>query len=190
MDSIRGDFYYIPNRVIIRVYFPVDQWFVVERNVVSIYYPKSGRAFELESDQAVALPLITGLMAASRPDLGLGNMGYSVVDQRFERDTIMTEWSSSSPKLGKFELFHVGERLVACRYTDPSGISSAYTQYGNHMKVAGLQVPTLMVTHLQTDVVQSSEFVALDSVLFNATVPNEIMYFQIPAHASLEKKKW
>ncbi len=192
LDSTEGFVYYADGRVIFRVHYPVDQWLVVQENEVSIFYPRSRRAFVLTSEGVVVLPLVTGLLASTRPDYGLGMIGFRLADQQMTGDTLVTFWTNDrrGGRPGKFQLAHVGGRLAYCLYDDPTNDVRTRTSFGSYVTTSSINLPQSMLTELWTNGRRSYEKVELRDLRINVPLPADVRYFTIPADAIVERKDW
>ncbi|NUM80176.1 hypothetical protein HUU42_05165 [bacterium] len=138
------------------------------------------------------MPLVTALIAATLPDYGLVALSFEIKDQEMNGDTLITFWSSSKffSNLGQFKIAHVGERLVYSQYEDDNLHVKTKTTFDRYEKTAGIYFPTYMATELWLAEKFSFEKLSIRSMSVNQQLPSEVLFFQVPPNAIIEKKDW
>lgn len=193
IDSTSGAFYYLDsNKMYIQVNYPLHQIMYIEANITTIYYPESKKAFRLESVNPVILPLIPGLLAAIRPDYGLGDLGFELGNQTIKGDTVIASWThpKAKKKMGAFKIAEVNDRLVYTQYQLPNKVIRMKTTFSNYENVSGVFFPTEIYAKIFNPDGISFEKVLIEDLELNQKIPDHIVNFKIPGDVVVENKKW
>jgi len=193
VDTTEGDFYYLgPQKMFIEVTYPLRQIMLIEGKVTTIFYPLERTAFRLESENPAILPLIPGLMAAIRPDFGLGDLGFTLYSQEMRGDTVVSSWShpKARSKIGDYKIAEVKDRLAYTLYVSPDSSNRNRTNFSNYLALGGVSFPTRISSAAQSTAGKAFELVTLSGLKMNLEIPPAVANFQIPADVTVTKRKW
>lgn len=204
-DSVAGDFFFFqPKTIYLGIEHPVRQIMVVdnEKNITKMYYPKKKRAFILRGSRPAELPIVSGVLAAIKPDYGLSGMGFEIYDQEAASDTLLTYWRRSEKERKKrgngegpaqeFVLAHHGSRLTRAVLTLPSTDGTATTRFSDHVRESeGTHaIPTVIETKTVNTAGQAVEKIIFRNLEVDPTIPPSVENFKIPNDATVERKEW
>ena len=194
-DSIAGNFYYLqPNRLYLRVEYPVDQIMVIDNvsNLTTVYYPDRRLAFQLQGEVPASLPVVSGILAALQPDYGLSSLGFEIYDQEIEGDTLLTYWQHprDDGSIGEFTLAKSDDRLVRAMLTLPATEGTATTRFLDFVTQGNRTIPVVIETETVNFLGISSERLEFEDVQVNPNIPADVMDFRIPDGVSVEQKRW
>jgi outer membrane lipoprotein-sorting protein len=192
-DSTTGDFYFLaPDRMLIKVTFPLCQFLFIEKTVTSIYYPDDNRAFRLESEKPPLLPIVPGLLAALRSDNGIAEFGFKIKSQKMKADTIITQWfhPKLKNKVGYYEIAEINRRLAWTNYEMPKNDIRLLTHFQDYHKIANINFPHEISSKLWNHDGFTYEQVVFSNIKPDAEISDEIQNFRIPDDVPIEYKKW
>lgn len=192
VDSTTGDFYYFgPEKMLINVRQPLDQFLLIEKTVISIYYPDDHRAFRLESEKPPLLPIVPGLLAALRSDNGIAEYGFKVKSQKMKADTIITRWFHPKlKKVGHYDIAEIDRRLAWTNYEMPKSDMRLFTYFQDYQVIDGINFPHRISSKLWNKEGLTLEEVAFSKIIPDAEFSDKIQNFRIPDDVPIEYKKW
>ena len=193
-DSIHGKFFYFAsNKIYFDIDYPLHQIMFIENKNTNIFYPESEKAFLFESTNPVALPLITGILAAIRPDNGLSVLGFKLNNQEMNNDTLVTFWihSNEPDKFGTFKIGQYEDRLVYSNFHAQDSSQHTETLFKNHSMIQNdILVPLQINTKIFSQYGVAIEKIKLNNLNCSHDIPNKIKNFKIPDHIQVIKRKW
>jgi hypothetical protein len=193
-DTVGGRFYYLGRgRVVVEVTRPLKQIMSIQANRTTIYYPDERRAFVLESERPPQLPIISSLLMAARPDLGLPGYGFILVSHGTQGDTLVATYELRGKGRAGPVRFTVGEvngRAVFASYASPDSQSWARTKFDRHVDVGGLWFPTEISTVASGMGATSEEVLRVEGLTADQPLPAWVLDFHLPKGIKVEKKKW
>lgn len=192
-DTVMGNFWFFDkHRIILNVDHPLDQRMEIDGKVILIYYPGDKRAFRITCETPVLLPIVPGLVAALKPDGGLGGLGYEMWGYRSSADTVYSFWKHPSLQddSNRCELAHVDHSLVQVRLDMPEKQHETVIEYSDFVLVRDVRFPTSIFNRNVDGKTITTEWVYLGALEADLEIPDSIRQFRIPPEIEIEERKW
>ncbi len=189
-EIIKGVAYYkSPNRLFIEVNDPIKQIMIVEKNIMTIYYPEDNKAFHIKSKKPFTMPFINSIITVIKKDYGLTELGYTLVKHEKKDSKIYTYWEPPKDKkriMGQFIIATEDNCLVYAELKNNEGKSVAKSFYRNHIKIDGKLFPMEVRSEIMEGTNIMEEHITYSEVKFNVAIPKEILNFRIPNSVKIE----
>ncbi|MEM2175364.1 MAG: hypothetical protein QXI58_07070 [Candidatus Micrarchaeia archaeon] len=193
-EFVKGRIYYqAPQRIILKVIKPVNQWIVLEDTIMLIYYPNEQKAFRFHSKNPFSLPFFQAFVSVVTDDFGLPKVGFSLTKSEIKGDTLLTYWEP--PKqikkiLGNTIIGLTKNKLLFVEIRDTKGRKLAKTTYSNHFQYGKNFFPLEI-----TSVVYEKDSFTIEKVVytnpqFNVPLPKEVVNFKIPDNIEIKEIEW
>jgi outer membrane lipoprotein-sorting protein len=176
----------------IKVQHPVDQWVIVDKSTMLIYYPKELKAFRFTRSSPFALPLYQSFFAMNDDPADLSRYGFTLSGNRAQNDTLITTWTSpknaSTGESVNIALFR--DRLAYIEVLGTDGKSKAKTVYSDYQKQGRRSFPLRIRSMQMLDNAQVEERMEYSNLRFNTPFPNDVTSFSIPASVVIRDIQW
>lgn len=182
-------YYKSPNRLFIEVKQPIKQIMIIEKNMLTIYYPEDNKAFCIKSKKSFTMPFINSIITAIKEDYGLAELGYNLVKHEKKDSKIYTYWDPPKDKrkiLGQFIIASENNCLVYAELKSYEGKTIAKSFYQNHVKIDGRLFPMKVNSEIMEGTSVIEEQITYSEVKFNVAIPKEITNFRIPNSVKIE----
>lgn len=193
-ETVEGTIYFkSPGKVTVVVNEPIQQWMFFKKNGMDIYYPIERKAFRFITQNPVSLPFFQAFIGVVKKDYGLIDMEYTLASRQTKGDTLFTKWyppKKASKVIGDFTLTFCSDKLIYAESKKPDGSISSRTFYSNHIKNGNVFFPLQISTvrHIKSDT--TFEKIIYSNPKFNIELPQDVIYFIIPADVSIKKIQW
>ena len=107
-----------PEEIVVSVYKPVKQLMSFRNDTIKIYYPEDSIAFKIISDLPVSFSFFNTFLNVMKEDFGLSERGYTLIDHKVKKDTLITYWQPSgnlSKTVGNLKLVYVNNKIFCQR---------------------------------------------------------------------------
>jgi outer membrane lipoprotein-sorting protein len=194
-ESAVGTLYYsFPTHITIHVKEPVEQWMILKKYRMDIYYPLDRKVFLFKTENPISLPFFHAFIGVVKKDYGLIDLGYSLAYHRKrEPDTLVTVWvppKKASKVLGDFTLLYVSGKITYAEFKNPKGKILSKTFYGNHCEFEGINFPLSIETVRYTGADSTVEHITYSNPHFNTEIPDTILSFTIPDEVITKEFDW
>mgnify|MGYP000064708253 FL=1 len=182
-----------PERTVVKVEEPLEQWMVLEEGKLEIFYPQDRRAFRITGRTSGSLPFLEAFLMPLKDDYGLEGSGYSLSGHDVEGDTLITYWDPPEKlrkTLGKFILAYKGDKLIKTELRDPGGRTLARSIYCDHVPYSGAFLPTRISTVRFSPSDTTYEDLIYTEPKFDLPLPEEVLDFRIPEDVDVEEVRW
>lgn len=190
IETISGVAYYkSPNRLFIEVKEPIKQIMVIEKNILSIFYPEGNKAFRIKSKKPFTLPFVNSIISIMKKDYGLAELGYNLIKHEKKGNRIYTYWDPPKDKkkvMGQFILASEDGYLVCAELKNHEGKSIAKSFYQNYAKIDGKHFPLEVRSEIMEGTNIMEEHIIYSEVKFNVAIPKEVTNFRIPDSVKIE----
>lgn len=182
-----------PNKLILQVTYPLEQWMVFEKTVTTIYYPASRQAFRIISRFGSYPPFVQAFIGVAERDYGLSSLGYRVRDYNIQADTLISHWrppKGLSLFLGETILKIKDDKIV---YTESRTVRGETLRKSTHKKHVGYQGTYFPMEILTTEYSRADstfEKVVFSDPEFDLPLPEEVLNFHIPTGVEVKEVKW
>lgn len=169
--------------VIIRVTSPVNQWMVIDKNKMLIYYPDEKQAFQIKSENPFSLPFLQSFLSVVKKDYGLSELGYTLENYSKRGDTLFSYWSPPQKAeriLGNIRIGVVDGKLALTEIKKPDNTLTSRSLYKNHITYKSFHFPLEIETVHYIDRDSVIERVIYNNPEFNTPIPDSIVNFKIP----------
>ncbi|TET47141.1 hypothetical protein E3J62_02340 [candidate division TA06 bacterium] len=182
-----------PDRIILRVTHPVDQWMVFEDTLTTIYYPASRQAFRIISRFGSYPPFVQAFVGVAERDYGLSGLGYRVRDYNIQADTLISHWTP--PKrfslfLGETILKIIDDKIVFTESKTARGETLRKSLHKKHVRYQGTYFPMEILTTEYSRTDSTFEKVVFSDPEFDSPLPEEVLNFHIPTDVEVKEVKW
>lgn len=193
-ERIKGRVYYqFPEKVIASVQKPVNQLICFDSNNVIIYYPDDSIAFKFVSPYPVSFSFFETFINIVKEDFGVCDRGYTLKDHRKKKDTLITYWnppSVLSKTASELKLVYVKNKIIYSELKNKEGKTLLEAEYKNHINFGEYCFPQEINTTLKTEQYSILEKITYKNIIFNDTLPEEIVNFEIPEGVETEEIQW
>jgi len=193
-EIIKGIAYYqYPHRVFLEVQQPIKQIMIVEKGLLTIYYPQDNKAFRIKSKGPIPMPFIQAILSAMKDDYGLTEMGYTLSKHEKRQNMLCTLWDppkTQKKRMGKFILGTEKGLLTYAEALDPNGKTVIKSFYKKHIEFNGRHFPLESRSEINQESKISQEYVIYNDVKFNTALPNNVISFSLPDSVSIREIEW
>jgi len=193
-EIVNGILYYTaPQKAFIEVKSPVKQIMIVDREVLTIYYPAEKKAFRIKSKGPIPLPFVQAILSAMKEDYGLSETGYTLAKHEKKGNILYTYWDpprNQKKRMRKFILGIENNLLVYAEARSPDEKTVAKSFYKNHIEFNGKHIPLEARSEIREGSKKIEEFVTYSDVKFNGSIPKEVVNFKIPDSVSVKEIEW
>jgi len=193
-EIIKGIAYYqSPQKVSIEVQQPLKQIMIVEKNILTIYYPAENKAFHIKSKGPIPMPFIQAILSAMKDDYGLTEMGYNLTKHEKKGNALYTYWDppkEHKKELGRFILGTENGLLNYAEALNPKGKTIIKSFYGKHTEFNGKHFPLEARSEIFEGSKKNEEYVTYSEVKFNVPLPKEVVNFRIPDSVPVKEIEW
>jgi len=183
-----------PDKIFLRVTYPVNQWMLFEDRVTTIYYPADTQAFIITSRFSSYPPFVQGFLGAAEKDYGLSDLGYTLRDYNVQGDTLLSYWvppKALSRFLGETILKINDNKIVHIESMSARGKTLRKSVNKNHALWNGSYFPMeILTTEYYSKMDSTQERVIFSDPDFDPALPQEVLNFQIPPETKVKEVKW
>jgi outer membrane lipoprotein-sorting protein len=176
----------------IRVLRPVDQWVIVDKNTMLLYYPKEQKAFRFTRSSPFTLPLYQSFFALSDDPADLSRYGFALTGNQMNRDTLITSWTGPG-KTSEGDVVNVAlskDRLAYIEVLDVKGMLKNKTTYSDYFKNGRRAFPLRINSMQQLSDTRIEDRMEYSSLQFNEPFPKEVTSFSIPSTVIVSDIQW
>jgi hypothetical protein len=188
-DSTAGEVYYTPQKIILKITEPINQWIEVHQNETVLYYPDQRKGILLKSQEESFVNFINTFLASALEDYNLSNQDFSLYKNEFKGDTLYSYWKSGVTQI-YFTLIHFEDRLVKVESRDEENNFITSVSFMDHIQFERRFYPTRMDFMQEYKGNKTVEWVTLSEIIFNKSFPEEINNFTIPQEVELKVIDW
>jgi outer membrane lipoprotein-sorting protein len=181
------------DKLIVRVYDPINQVLDISGKTLILYYPDQRTAFEIQAKIPFMLPFVSTLVAPNRPNFGLTDMGYQLERSERHGDTLTSSWlppKISQTVMGKFKLVEYRRKLLSAQSFKPDGRISTNASFSNYTKVGNTSLALDVTTSTFRSTGTEQELVRFSNPEFNKAIPDSIVNFKIPPGTPMKHIQW
>jgi outer membrane lipoprotein-sorting protein len=193
-EIVKGIAYYkAPHRVFIEVQQPLKQIMIVEKDVLTIYYPVENKAFHIKSKGPIPMPFIQAILSAMKDDYGLSEAGYNLTKTEKKGNILYTYWDppkEHKKKMGRFILGTENGLLNYAEALDPKGKTVIKSFYQKHIEFNGKHFPLEARSEIIEGSKRTEEYVTYSDVKFNVSLPQEVVSFRLPDSVQVKEIEW
>lgn len=193
-EIIKGTAYYqSPNRVFLEVDYPLKQIMIVDKSLLTIYYPLDKKAFRIKSKGLIPMPFIQAILSAMKDDYGLAEIGYTLKKHEKRGNMLCTFWDppkAQKKRMGSFILGTENSLLTYAEALDPNGKTVIKSFYKKHIDFNGKHFPLESHSEIKDGAKINEEYVIYSDVRFNAALPNDVINFKIPDSIPIREIEW
>lgn len=193
-ETIEGIVYYqFPEKVIASIQKPVKQLISFDSNDVIIYYPDDSIAFKFISSYPVSFSFFETFINIIKEDFGVCDRGYTLKKHQRKKDTLITYWNPPPILLktaSELKLVYVKNKIINSELKNKDGETFLEAQYKDHLNYGEYYFPREINTKLKTEQYSILEKITYKNIIFNDTLPEEIVNFKIPEGVEIEEIKW
>ncbi|MCK4576731.1 hypothetical protein KAU34_10010 [candidate division WOR-3 bacterium] len=194
-EIIKGTIYFSSQEnITVLIKEPINQWMILGKFVMDIYYPDQRKAFRFNTQNPVTLPFFQAFLGVVNKDYGLIDLGYSLSYHRKKGgDTLLTYWSppkKASRILGDFTLVYVSGKISYAEFKKPNGSTLSKSHYSNHIQYGEYYFPLEIFTVRYSKADSTVEKITYINPQFNVELPEEVVGFKIPQDVIIEEIEW
>jgi outer membrane lipoprotein-sorting protein len=193
-ETIEGFLYYqFPNKNLAYIQKPIKQWMSFDSNTVVIYYPEDSIAFNFISAYPVSVSFFETFLNVMKEDFGVCDQGYALKSHQTKKDTLTTYWNppyTLSKTIGGLKLVYVKNRIIYSELKKKSGELLLKASFKNHLKHGEYYFPREINATFFEDKDTILENITYTKLIFNDSLPEEIVEFKIPQWVEIEEIKW
>jgi hypothetical protein len=193
-EKIEGLLYYqFPEKVIVFIHKPICQWMSFENNWILIYYPEDSIAFKFVSPYPVSFSFFETFLNVTKEDFGVCSRGYSLLSHEIKKDTLITYWKPPkglSERIGDLKLVFVANRIVSSELKKITGEPLLKTSYSDHFNYGEYYFPLGISSMLFSDTDTLFEKISYRNPIFNDSLPEDVINFEIPEGIKIEEIEW
>ena len=193
-ETIEGIVYYqFPEKVIASIQKPVKQLILFDNTDVIIYYPEDSIAFKFISPYPVSFSFFETFINILKEDFGVCDRGYTLKKHQTKKDTLITYWNPPQILLKtatELKLVFVKNKIINSELKNKDGEIFLEAEYKNHLNYGEYYFPREINTKLKTEQYTILEKITYKNIIFNDTLPEEIVNFKIPEGVEIEEIRW
>jgi len=193
-EIVRGISYYkAPQRLFIEVQYPLKQIMIVDKDILTIYYPVDNKAFRIKSKGPIPMPFIQAILSAMKDDYGLSEVGYNLTKTEKKGNTLYTYWDppkEHKKQMGRFILGIDNGLLNYSEALNPKGKTVVKSFYQKHIEFNGKHFPLEARSEIIEGSKRTEEYVTYSDVKFNVPLPQEVSSFRIPDSVPIKEIEW
>lgn len=194
IEEIKGSIYYDTTRTTLEVTYPINQWMILKRNTIFIYYPDEKKAIEITSQSPATLPFFQSFVGVVKEDYGLSDFGYTLKRNEVKGDTLFAYWDPPEKVkkvLGQFVLGFTENKIVYTESRYAEGKAMLKATYQDHIKyeVTYFPLKITIIQYLENDDFTIEE-VIYNNPIFDKPLPPKVANFKIPPYIKIQKIEW
>lgn len=192
-DNVKGHIYYDLNKSIIITEKPINQWMILENNVLLIYYPDDRQAIRIKSQNPVSMPFSQFLYGLFDNNLGLIKLGYTISKNELHHDTLSVHWKppkDMEKKVGEFVIALKEKKIISTEMKDTDRKTIIYTRYDNHIEYCKQFFPLKITSNISSESGPTTEIILFDKPVFNKPLPENILNFKLPDNLIVKEVEW
>lgn len=187
-------FYSQSHGITIHVEDPIEQWMILKKYQLDIFYPIDRKAFLFKTENPTSLPFFQAFIGVVKKDYGLIELGYTLArHQKREPDTLFTYWvppKKASKVLGDFTLIYVSNKITYAEFKNPKGSILSKTFYKSHCEFSGHHFPLSITTIRYSEADSTVEKITYSHPQFNVEIPESVLVFEIPDDVVTKEINW
>ena len=193
-DASKGIVYFRENdRLVVRVYDPINQVMVLTGKTMTIYYPDQKKAFEVQAETPFELPFVSTITAPNHPNYGLTEMGYQLEKTERNGDTLTSLWrppANARKVVGMFKLVECRRMLLYAQSFKPNGQISTTALFSNYEKCGSMTIALDVTTYNHRSSGTETEIIHFEKPEFDTAIPDSILNFKIPPDTPMKHIQW
>lgn len=176
----------------IRVLRPVDQWVIVDKNTMLLYYPNEQKAFRFTRSSPFALPLYQSFFALSDDPADLSRYGFFLTGSRTSGDTLISSWTGpgTSSDGGVVYVALSRDRLAYIEVRDSQGNITTKTEYSEYFRKGRRAFPLRINSMQVLSGTRTEDRMEYSALKFNEQFPKEVASFSIPSTVVIRDIQW
>ncbi len=128
-----------------------------------------------------------------KEDFGVCDRGYAFKNHQTKKDTLTTYWEPPyilSKTIGELKLVYVNNRIISSELKKKSGELLLKASYKDHVNHGEYYFPREINATLFADKDTILEKITYKNLVFNGSLPEEIVKFKIPQGIEIEEIEW
>lgn len=128
-----------------------------------------------------------------KEDFGVCDRGYALKNHQTKKDTLTTYWEPPyilSKTIGELKLVYVNNRIISSELKKKSGELLLKASYKDHVNHGEYYFPREINATLFADKDTILEKITYKNLVFNGSLPEEIVKFKIPQGIEIEEIEW
>jgi outer membrane lipoprotein-sorting protein len=185
---------YDQGKLLTRYLKPLDyMFFTNNKGEAKIYYPTSNEVMMRQSAEFNSEKgLLYFFLANKLSDLGLGEMGFKIMDTRFDDGLVISTWNPPGELLksySKVELVHESYRPIFIAYYDKKGKVIQKIFYYEYTSYPDFSMPLKVVqTDFMADGDSSITKITYSDIKIGDKANSNFFNFKIPVNAKVKKQ--
>jgi len=178
------------NELVLFIERPIKQYIYIKSKSMFLYYPRDLKAFSLKSAVDFNMSYYNTFINYHKEDLGLTEINYTLSEVNTYTDSLYFIWSPPeklSKQIGKCVLKYNRKYLFEADYYNKQGQLKTKILFSDIIIYNGINFPRQIVTEDLIDPCGLIEFVNIDNIEFNKTLPDSIINFKIPDNVIIKK---
>ncbi len=195
-ETTKGKIYYkAPAWVFIKVNHPLNQWIIIRKNEMLIYYPDDKKAFRIQSNLRAlfSLPFFQVLICTTKEDFGLSELGYTMNDYKIEESSLISDWrppESIKAFLGTITLVFQDNKITLFESKKQNEEIFSRSTFSKHVLFGTINFPLEVSTEKYFESYSVLDHIVYISPKFNIPISKEIMNFNIPETVHINTIEW
>jgi len=192
-EIIKGNIYYEGNKTIVVTKEPLNQWMILENNIMLIYYPDKKKAIRIKSKNPVSLPFFHSFIGLVDENLGLAKLGYTIDKNELHGDTLFVYWKPPKKAeniLGEFILSLKNNIIVSTKSKDPKGKTIIKTSYNSFIEHDNQFFPLEIKSVIYSGNNVTTESIIYNNPVFDESLPKQISQFTLPDDIEVKEVEW
>jgi outer membrane lipoprotein-sorting protein len=193
-ESVKGTIYYQPpDRIMIHVTDPVDQWMDFESNALVIYYPVEQKAFRILAQYPFALPFFQAFVGVVKEDFGLAELGFTLDRNETRDETLITYWTppgKAKKTMGPILVGMTEDRIAFMEMQNAKHRPIGRVTYTDYSDAGSLSLPLKVSARRYPGRDTTYEDVTYSNPQSDVELPEEVLNFRIPDSITVKEIHW
>jgi outer membrane lipoprotein-sorting protein len=192
-EKTAGVIYYTPQKTILEITHPLNQWMILKAGEIIIYYPDEKKAVKIKSSGPVQLPFLQSFLGVIEGNMGLSSLGFKLKESKIKGDLLLTYWQPPAElekSWGECVLIFEKNKIISSEFKTPAGKVFIKTSYRQHQVYQNMFFPleVAITQFLKTGPVK--EKINYSNPSFDQSFPPKIINFSLPAEVEMKELEW
>lgn len=192
-EIVKGHIYFDSNKSTIITEEPINQWMILENNILLIYYPVDRKAIKIKSRNPILMPFSQLYYGLSSENFELTKLGYTISKNERHDDTLSIHWKPPKDlekNVGEYIVAMKGKKIISTEVKNPDKKTIALTLYDNHIRYNNQFFPLKIESHYFLDNTVTTEIIELENPDFDKPLPQNILNFKLPVNLDVKEIEW
>ena len=193
-EIIKGVIYYqTSGNTIISVKEPINQWLILKKNGMDIYYPTSKKVIRYITKKPITLPFFQSFLGVMQKDYGLMGIGYKLSHFSNRGDTLFSYWKPRkilSKEMGNLTIIDISNKINYSEIKNPDESLISKSYYSKHIDYDNYFFPLEIYTTRYMNADSTFEKITYKNPQFNSDLPKFIKDFKIPPYVRELEFNW